>query len=178
MSAKIIIVGTCHSLQCGVGDYSESQREKYKNLILDLCVSHQVKLIAEEMTLQGIKDRGADTTIAIELAKNNLGVTHKFVEIEEDIRAKLHLDRASLAKIAPIFNETPQRKTEINDKLEKLIFFPARECCWLATILYEKRWPTLLICGEAHVSGMQRLIRKVNRRSLVCSILTSDYLSD
>lgn len=173
MTPKILVVGVDHSFQCGLGPHSEA----FKNFSTSICDKYQINFIAEEMILQGIKERGAETTIALEIAKNRTAITHKFIEIDDGIRAKLHLDRVSLSKIAPMFNENPQRKTEINDRIEKFIFFPARECCWLATILYEKKWPTLLICGEAHVPGMKRLIREVNKRTLVCAFLPSEYLT-
>jgi hypothetical protein len=174
MTPKILIVGVDHSFQCGIGP----QSEVFKKFLTSLCSKHKIRLIAEEMTLQGIKDRGAATTIAFDLAQGIPNIIHKFIEMDDECRAKTHLDRSSLGKIAPIFNQNPHRKTDITDKLEKLILFPARECCWLATILYENRWPTLLICGEAHLSGIKRLICRVNKRSFVCALSPSEYMTN
>jgi hypothetical protein len=176
MSAKIIIVGTCHTLQCGVGNYTDKQRDNYKNQIVKLCKTYNVELVAEEMCFYGLSQHEVSETVVANLTKTEIIAEHEYIDIPFEGRALLNIGNASISK----FNKTEFSKIrgEIRRvaQFRKRLLDPMRELYWFAKLLDAGKWPALLICGDNHVPNMRRLIRKVNKDACVYSCLSSDYL--
>lgn len=174
MSAKIIIIGTCHSLQCGAG--KPDQINSYKNFIYEKCTLHNVKVIAEEMSEEGLSNHGISTTIAKELVQGMKDIEHHYIDIPIEEKRLLKIDNDSLAVYSE-FRFTKRNKN--NDKLErlrKIISNPVREICWFTGLLDINIWPAMFVCGENHVDNMRRLIQKADRHAFVCAYHGSAYL--
>lgn len=179
MTTKIIIVGTCHTLQCGdAARYSTNQIDNYRSFIRDKSLHHKVKIVAEEMSDEGLEYHGTSATIAEKLVKTLNDIEHHYIDIPSAIKRQLKIDNDSLA----IFSEFRfSKQNKGNDKLEKLskiISNPARECCWFAQILDINIWPAMFVCGENHVENMSKLIQKADKNAFVCAYHLQDYLGE
>lgn len=176
MSAKIIIVGTCHTLQCGVGNYTDKQRNNYKNLIVKLCNSYSVALVAEEMCFYGLSQHEVSDTVVAKLTKTEIISEHEYIDIPFEGRSLLNIGYASIAKFKETeFSRIPS-KSKREAQFRKRLLDPMRELYWFAKLLDIDRWPVLLICGDNHVENMRKLIQKVNKDACAYSCLSSDYL--
>ena len=167
--AKIIIIGTKHSLQCGDEKYTNEQVAIFKSVIVNACDKYEPKLIAEEMNLDGLDNNLATITVASEMCHFSTSIEYRCIDMPLVERAKLKIDIGSLesfAKEREGFHEYTDTQKAI-DKLRAAITDPIRECCWLAKIIHINLWPTLLICGDDHVDNMETLIHKVDKRAIV-----------
>ena len=165
MRAHILLFGTSHSLQCGTGKYTSAQLKRYRVRIQQICESHEIALIAEEMSSDGLSHYGKDTTIAAQLAEK-LRTQHKFVDLTTAERASLGIDDGSLAAAAMHLGLGSSAK-HLRDELTARLSDPVRECCWLGRILAFNTWPTLCICGANHVGSMGCLVGSVGQNATV-----------
>lgn len=176
MSAKIIIVGTCHTLQCGVGSYTDKQRNNYKNHIVKLCKSYSVALVAEEMCFFGLSQHEVSDTVVAKLTKTEINSEHEYIDIPFEGRALLNIGNVSIAKFQKTEFSKITSKSKREAQFRKRLLDPMRELFWFAKLLDIGKWPVLLICGDNHVENMIKLIRKVNKDACVYSCLSSGYL--
>jgi len=170
MSAQIIIFGTSHSLQCGNDQYSAKQIETFRQYVYDICRSKKIDFIAEEMISDSLDNLGRKATVAAGVAKR-LDIKHKYIDLTAEERKKLYIDDESLASAATMVDSRLCPKQLRNELTHKLAC-PVRECYWLAHILNEKSWPTLLICGADHVENMDKLIDSIGLHVIISE---SDY---
>lgn len=161
MHDTIIIVGTCHSYQCGLAPYSKAQIETFKTYIYDLCKSEAVQQIAEEMVADALSKEGLDDTIFASVAKL-LNIPHLYIDLPRTMREVLKIDDYTLGIAA-----VPEGGGLADEALRKLLTqelsSEVRERCWYARLLSENTWPTVFICGAKHVDNMQKLISNVGQ---------------
>jgi hypothetical protein len=150
---SIIILGTEHELQCGTKEYSELEIQEFKTLITEICIQKKVMCIVEEMSDEGLSNHEVKKTVVSEVAKS-LPIKYRYTDLTPEHLADLciYIDQYYLREPT---NELKFSKREL---LHKNLSDPIRERYWLANILYLNSWPTLLICGSAHVKSMKDLI--------------------
>ena len=170
MDRKIFVLGTNHPLQCGCSPFTELDIEKFRKFIRVLCRANDIKSIAEEMTDYGLKEYSSQNTICQSVALElNIDISH--VDIEQELREKLGIDDLSLSKAA-----IPDGKVMPDATLKELyvsnLSNPIRECSWLARIIIQNSWPTLLVCGSNHVKG---IVPRANKIGVETVILSEDY---
>ena len=167
MDRKIFILGTNHSLQCGCCSITEQDIETFRNFIRSLCMSYDIKFIAEEMTGCGLKKYSQQSTICQSIALAlNIDISH--VDIEQELREKLGIDDLSLSKAAMAGDRLIPDAT-IKELYVSNLGNPIRECTWIARIIIENSWPTLLICGSNHVKGIELLANKISVETVIVS---------
>lgn len=171
MRTKIVIFGTSHSLQCGSDPFTQPQIENFRAYIQEICHSHQIKLIAEEMSCDGLSNYGKQTTVSAVVAKE-LDIQHAYVDLTRDDRIKLNIDDASLA-MAAIHLGSEISASDLRQELVRTLSNPVRECCWVARILAADVWPTLFICGATHVGNVGSLLGSIGQDVVIAAY---DYL--
>lgn len=165
MRAHIVLFGTSHSLQCGTAKYTSTQLKRFRARVRQICQSHEIAFIAEEMSSDGLSHYAKDTTIVARLAKK-LRIQHKFVDLTTAERVNLGIDDGSLATAAMRLGSSTSAK-HFRDELTSRLSDPVRERCWLGRILGSNAWPTLFICGANHVGNMGCLIGSVGQDAIV-----------
>jgi hypothetical protein len=180
MTAKIIIVGTSHELQCGLVDqslkYSEVHLEKYKKLILNLCKSECINLLAEEMSLDGLFFHKVFKTVVAELVEKELGTLHQYIDITCDGRKLLNIDKESCDKYVKIEFPNSLNDEDRKTQFRNILINPMRELYWFGKLLRLNEWPVLFICGEDHVDSMSKLIREADKDVLAKVYHLDQYL--
>lgn len=161
MKAQIIIVGTGHSLQVGGDKYRQDQVEKFRGYLKELCRSHKIEHIAEEMNGDGLADYGKKESIPSQIA-GELSLCHHYVDLTNTERANLGIDRGALAMTALNLSLMPPQIAALENAFGKV-----RECCWLARVLAINIWPTLFICGADHVASFKSLINCMGQDVIV-----------
>ena len=175
---KIIIVGTAHTLQCGVDNYSKNQINKFKSFIEEKCKTYNIKLIAEEMSCDGLIYHEVTSTIAYKIALKLPDTKHAYVELSEQEKRNLKIDNDSLSTFSMFRLDN---KGDANNKIKDLykkISDPVREICWFAKILDINKWPALLICGDDHVLNLCSLIKSIDEKILLSAFYLSDYFHE
>ena len=114
---KIIIVGTAHTLQCGVDNYSKNQINKFKSFIEEKCKTYNIKLIAEEMSCDGLIYHEVTSTIAYKIALKLPDTKHAYVELSEQEKRNLKIDNDSLSTFSMFRLDN---KGDANNKIKDL----------------------------------------------------------
>ncbi len=151
MMGKIILFGTNHPLQCGSTNTPQSTLDKYRNYIGQLCASHKIKFIAEEMCKDGLAEHQVTNTVAASFESDT--IKHEYVDLTCQERMKLKIDDGALSGIAMQLTLNGNA-SEFRNRLS-LLSNQVREGCWVARILDMNLWPTLFICGAEHVNNIE-----------------------
>jgi hypothetical protein len=162
MKPRVIIVGTGHHLQAGSKKHSIEKREKFRAYIDELCKSHRIKLVVEEMSEDVLPDYGVVDTIPKEVAKSRRDVKHEYINATEAELSGLSIDRRSLGNTKDSVNLTDAQFAVLVRLVGEL-----RECLWLTRVLALNIWPTLLVCGASHVSRIEHLFNSVGKLAFV-----------
>ena len=160
MSPDIFIVGTNHRYQYGSDNTrfkcSVTDVRDFTEFLRQLCATHGLKGIAEEMTLESMKRWGGGREISTpqELA-NSLSIPHWYIEpdIAESKREGIPSDESILLREQ--FECLSKRQT-------RFLFFDQylkREKFWLKRIVEQNTWPILVVCGSIHSNRFCRLCK-------------------
>jgi hypothetical protein len=144
--------------------------EEFRKFIRVLCQSNDIKFIAEEMTDEGLKEYSVQETICQSIALE-LDIDILPVDIDQELREKIGIDDLGLSKAA-----IPDGQLEPDEALKKSynhnLSNPIRECSWLAHIIINNSWPTLLVCRANHVKGV---IYRAQNIGVETAIVSEDY---
>ena len=163
MRGHIILLGTSHPLQCGVAPHTPSEVDNFRTYVREICSSHNIRLIAEEMSPDGLYEK--KDTIACEVARD-LDIQHIYIDLTKADRKNLSISDFCLASAAHHLG-TAETKDILRDMLTQRVSNPIRECCWFARILAHNVRPTLFVCGADHIENMRGLISSVDQRVTV-----------
>ena len=167
---KIIIMGTHHTLQCGVEPYNYNNIEIYKKKITYLCKLHGINLIAEEMCNNGLLYHEVCETVAAKLVTEKLGIAHYYIDIPFEGRELLNIGNSSIRNFCDIEFSKPQTAKNKTEQFRNLISGPLRELYWFAKLLSINTWPALFICGDNHVKNMCTLFHEVDDKAWIFDI--------
>jgi hypothetical protein len=171
MRTQIVVFGTNHPLQCGSNSYTAEQVETFRAHLEEICLSHEIAFVAEEMSCDGLSRHGKEASVAAGVA-SKLRIKYDHIDLEGAERNSLSIDDGSLA-VAAIKLGSGESIEHLRDELTRRISDPVRECCWFARILAANAWPTLFICGANHVGNMCSLIGSIG---LDVVIVEHDYM--
>lgn len=152
MTQHILVLGTDHRFQFGGSARSERQNAAFCHLLEDLVETHQVRLVAEEMSLDALRDQNQDESTVAAFARQNR-VCHLYCDPPASIHSQMGL---RVERNASWFRQVERWSDErIADAIahEHRI----RERYWKNRILEADTWPCLLVCGAEHavpVSGL------------------------
>jgi hypothetical protein len=179
MTAKIIIVGTDHRLQCGVSPYTEDQIKKYENYIRELHRKYQPKFIAEEMCYYGLARNNVFETVIKKIISELLTadysqVGHEYIDIPFEGKNLLNIGHSAHENFGG--DVLSSSRTERMDNFRKTLITPVRERYWLAKLLSVSKWPCIFICGDDHVESMSNLIHELDDNIEVLRFPSGQYL--
>jgi len=163
MNTQLFLFGTSHPLQCGVG-YGNGEIDNFRKYIRKVCATEKIALVAEEMSQQGLSHHQTESTVAESLARE-LNIQHRYVDLEENERARFQISDGTLTTIAINLSHTEPKG--LREDLNLRISYPIRERYWVARILSANLWPTLFICGAAHVINVASIIGGIVDRAVI-----------
>lgn len=148
---KVILIGTSHTIQRGDG-----QKNSFYSYVEQLCRTHKVKAIAEEIDIEQ------------SVAKNvssSLGIRHKIIEptpneLEGLGIEQVHKIEYQLMSLYDIDEWPENPEAEVNRELASRIqdTYRKRELEWLKRINELDIWPVLIICGASHYEPFYKLL--------------------
>lgn len=166
----LFVIGTCHTFQCGLKPVTQEQIGSFQKYVYELCVSEEIRQIAEEMTEDGLSEKGITKTIFADVAKQ-LSVPNPYIDIDRKQRRDLGIDDYSLGEVAAQ-EGGGWADQKLIDKLTCTLSHPVRERIWCAKLLSLGVWPSLLICGADHVEAINDLCKSLE---LNVEIANADY---
>ncbi len=177
MLAKTIhLIGTSHRYQVRQSD-ADPPCEVFRSLVLTAVRAHAVSLIAEEMSLEAVQERGAKASVCREVA-DELQLPHCYCDANRAERAVLGAEdeqaiwhRLSFAAHRGITH------AEIDQLAAPLIraSHDKREYLWLQRLDREGRFPSLFVCGANHVDTFSALLE---RQGMRVNVLYRDWALD
>jgi hypothetical protein len=147
-----VLVGTDHSFQRAG---STPAGEQFFTTIRNLCVTHGVRAIAEEMNFSALSEHGVMESIGQQVSVE-LGLKHEFADPSREERAVLGISQENDIRAQGWLNRWPEKRIDAAISESDRI----REREWLRRIEELNRWPLLFICGSDHFIPFARLLRE------------------
>lgn len=156
---SVILIGTDHKYQLPTPEGRTSKFEGFEDLIRNICSTHNIRAIAEEMSVEALEEDGLEESVASKIC-NELGYKHQYsdptnkkrfelgIRQDADIRAEHIIDGSTEAEIEA---DVAVRGRAASDKI--------REQYWWTQISELDTWPLLFICGADHFESFASLIR-------------------
>jgi len=126
----VFLIGTNHFYQ------RPGSPEEFRTLLEVTCEEHDIALLAEEMSLDGLS--GATASICKQVA-DVVGIPHVYGDPSREEQKKLGIAH-------------PGRTGDP-------VADARRQQYWLAQILQQNSWPVLFICGGAHTMSFRELLQ-------------------
>lgn len=155
--AKVVIIGTSHKYQTDNGEADADSIEQFRQLLIMLCSKHKAKAIAEEMNLEGLKERGVPESIACRVAAE-LKLSHQFSDPSWECRKELGI----LQEIDIRISGWPNVLSEERVQAEIRKSHDIRERYWLDQLMSINLAPILFVCGADHSEPFAKLLRESN----------------
>lgn len=149
---QLLVLGIRHKLQCGCGPFVETDFEAFRKFVRNATREHGLRLIAEEMSPDGLANYGVRETLCKSL-EPELAIPVEFVDLDDTTRDRLKISQRQLQSTTMLASDLEYARTR-NGLYEKHLSDPIRECAWLAHLIFRNIWPTLLIVGLDHVDGV------------------------
>jgi hypothetical protein len=161
---RFVLLGTNHPLHFGIAACPGDKVEAFTGYVQELCRSAEIKHLAEEASADALQSYSVHETVASRIARER-GLTYTMIDLMREERSRLAIADDQLAHAAMSlttrFNVGPLR--ERLDKISNQV----REGVWVARTLEADTWPTLLIVGANHVTGVEKLVRSLRQTVVV-----------
>ncbi len=142
------------------GEHAEGIKS-FHSYIHTLCDLYKIRTIAEEMSLDVMKEKGFSSSGVQQLCTEN-GLYHQYSDPSREDRKKLNiLQEADISAKGFINDWTPKQVDS-----EILVSYQIRENIWLSRINEFDVWPLLFICGANHFDSFSNLLSE-NRFEVV-----------
>ena len=164
MKGRIVLFGTCHSLQ--FGERSDAESHQFQNELKRVCREYEIQLITEEASEDILEHK---KSLALEVA-NDLGLDHEAFDLSRQERRMFKIEDDHLAVAA--FNlHQDEDFDQLFKTLSQCLSNPIRECYWYACMLdccvrFDSQ-STLFICGADHIDAMHNLIESTGMKVLI-----------
>ena len=168
MRANIYILGTSHSIQCGIPSLPVGHADSFTAEVKSLLEKYQIKCIAEEMSADGLEHQKVSETLSQSLAAS-LKIDYQAIDLSSKERAGLKLDDSTVLKAMRAVNISCNTSFQgvFSDLVDEV-----RERVWVARMLAKDSWPVLFICGANHAAAVEKLSRAVG---LTAETMHVDY---
>lgn len=169
MSTCLFLLGTDHKYQCGGRDCSSDQAKAFATEVRTACNSHNIRRIAEEMTLDGRRNYEVEETIAQGIARE-FAIHHHEVDLSKCERNGLSITDSAVLKAKSAFRSRDGggRLKSAFDTLSNQV----RERVWAARIMNDTPWPVLFILGADHIATFRTVWRRLGGSA---TVLREDY---
>ena len=152
MSNLAAVLGTDHRYQIGGDERTDAQNRAFAELIHTLCQEHQVRLLAEEMSLDALEGRGRTESTVAGFARD-LCIAHVYCDPSEAEQSAmgLYIERSENLLV---------HKKWSADKIAEGIAkeHGVRERFWMNRMIETNVWPCLLVCGSDHAHSICSLL--------------------
>lgn len=155
---KVVVIGTNHDIQRGT-----IHKDRFFSYIKELCKCEEIKVIAEEID-------DAECVVARDVC-NDLSIPHIIIDPHPDDYGSLgikprHVIMNSVMLSHGLKNSSfdenstpPEALNELRQRIALEHHIP-RELLWRKIIENNDCWPTLVICGSAHVESFCNLLEE------------------
>src|SRR5215471_16029901 len=157
----VLLVGTRHDYQRPGNPGSE----EFRAFITAACQERDIKVLAEEMSLDGLF--GAKQFVCNQIA-DVLRLSHRYCDLS--IEEQKALGIAHPGKTTPSAFSAVPAPYEVDPEVEAAN--EIRRCCWLQRLIELDSWPALFVCGAHHVEPFHELLRT---KSIVVYALCSRW---
>ena len=154
MKPSVFLFGTDHRYQRRSSDFSEVQHKAFIQKLDDVCDAKLVEAIAEECSLEALKENNIDESVPEIFSKKN-GIVHKYCDPNREKRANLNISQENDIRASAIFNNWSEDKIQE----EILLSHNRRESYWMDMLYKLNQWPVLFICGADHVQSFSHVLR-------------------
>ena len=172
MKGRIVLFGTCHTLQ--FGERSDSESHQFQDELKRVCRVYEIELITEEADKDILARK---RSLASEVARVR-GIQYEEVDLTSKERHMLKVEDLDLVCVVHHLGQGENR-TQLRETLTKRLSDPIRERCWYARILEccirLKPRSTLFICGADHIDAMYDLIESTGMKVVIAQ---RDYLPE
>jgi hypothetical protein len=173
----VFVIGIDHLVQYD-GPVPEPLREEFKQYLVDSSRELGIALIAEEFSLEALREVYHAASDTAREAAQILGIPHRFCDLEErDMRclgipyfAEL-LDRVKESRgISDYFIPDDNLRNKVKREAAGLAraYWPLRESFWYDRIAPDIGSNILFLCGHEHMASFSSLIRE---RGHECRVL-------
>lgn len=159
----IFLVGTRHDYQ-RPGSLSS---EEFHALVAASCKEQDIKLIAEEMSIDALSLYGAKQSVGEQVA-DSLRIGHCYCDpsIEEQKRLGItHPGKVGLSDFSAV-----RASQEVDPEVRASNAI--RERRWLEHLLELECWPVLFVCGAHHIESFQALL---HANSIIVHVLFPNW---
>jgi hypothetical protein len=149
----VLLIGTRHDYQ-RPGSYAS---EELHALVAAICREEDVRVIAEEMSLDALGLYGATQSVCEQVA-DSLRIRHCYCDPSPEEQKTLgiaHPGKSDPSAFSPVCDPG-----EIDPEVSASNAI--RERCWLECLLKLDSWPVLFVCGPHHVVPFGTLLRDNN----------------
>jgi hypothetical protein len=144
---SVVLIGTSHKYQLP-GNPAE---QEFRNLLEQTCKAHEVRAIAEEMSVEALAQKGASQSLCEQIA-NAKSIAHRYCDPNNEQRQALGIGQEydiSNIKYKAFFNDWDSDRLEQEIRATHAI----RERHWLNQLLDLNCWPVLFVCGANHIKS-------------------------
>lgn len=149
----VLLIGTSHEYQRPLAWPDAQGPEQFGALIDETCQREGVKAIAEEMSPEGLEQRGFHESICKQVA-DALRIAHRYCDPSSEERRALGIVEEDDIRMSGFFANRDQREIEAEVRASHAI----RERCWLECLLKLDSWPVLFVCGANHIESFRALL--------------------
>ena len=151
----VILVGTMHDYQHGNNRVSRENIQKFQGMLRLLVRDHNATGIAEENSLQALKEAGVSESTVAQVAAE-LKVRYKYCDLDRDERQAKGIESIQDLKWAKNFNNWTEEELQARIKASNR----AREAHWLQELISFNTSPVVFVCGSDHVPGFKNLLEE------------------
>lgn len=149
----VVLIGTSHKFQYPAhGEHAEGIQDFHKNICM-LCNSFGIRAIAEEMSLDVIKEKGLASSGVQQLCADK-GLCHQFSDPSKEERMMLGILQECNIRAKGFLDDWNSERID----LEILASYRIRENYWMSKIKELDTWPLLFICGADHFYSFSNLL--------------------
>lgn len=151
---RVVLIGTSHVYQLWDGPGKPTSLQ-FKCVLLNLCDQYAIAAIAEEMTVEALKEQDTSQSVA-QVVCAQLRIRHQFSDAPPDVRKEKSIRQENDIRISAFFKKLSEAEILCEIRQSHAI----RERYWLDKLRSLNIWPALFICGADHTGAFELLLRQ------------------
>jgi hypothetical protein len=164
----VYIIGTRHDFQVEDGKRSAADIAAFSALIQEACKRLGIAALAEEMSLEALRQRTQESTVCQKVACS-MSLIHRFCDPDTSTREAHGIRPEGDLHLEVFFERLPPEELENAIRTEHA----KREALWLDELQHSDAWPVLFVCGAKHAGPFRELLRQ---SGLTAEVLVVDWL--
>jgi len=152
----VVLIGTDHKFQKPKDGPHQAGIENFRNTIRQLFVQHELRAIAEEMSLAALREDNLEESVAQQLCAELGKKPHNFSDTDRKERNDLGIRGVNETRLEGQLHGWTIEQVEAAIEESNRI----REREWLRRIQEFDKWPLLFVCGADHFTHFAKLLRE------------------